>query len=142
MEIKLQNIYAINYAIQNVDDIWYKSLFWVFEAIKETLGLDYFIFLEKNPAAAWYIIYRYDSRKKGLLQSESYDYNKRNDFATIFENLDIANAWMIQKIKLGKVTQWYFIIWHSRCDRNVTNVIANLVASLVNTTISNRYKKK
>lgn len=142
MEVKLQNIYAINYAIQNVDEIWYKSLFSVFEAIKNTLELDYFVFLEKNQSAPWYITYRYDSRKKWILQSESYDYNGRSDFATIFDELDIANSWMIQKIKLWKVIQWYFIIGKSQYDRNVTNVIANLLASLINATITNRYKKK
>ena len=142
METKLQHIYAINYAIQSKKEVWYKSLFEIFENIKETLELDYFLFLEKNPIIPWYITYRYDSRKKWLLQSESYKHSVRWDFATIFSELDIADGWMIQKISLGNETQWYFVVWNQRYDRNVTNVIANLLASIVNATIVNKYKKK
>lgn len=142
MEVKLQNIYAINYAIQDIKEVWYKSLFRVFESIKDILELDYFVFLEKNQVAPSYITYRYDSRKPWLLLSESFKHDKRSDFATIFEDIDIKDWGMIQKISLWWACQWYIIIGNWRIDRNVTNVIANLLASLVNATISNRYKRK
>lgn len=142
MEAKLQNIYAINYAIQSKKDINYKTLFEIFENIKEILELDYFLFLEKSPITPGYITYRYDSRAKGLLQSESYRHGARSDFATIFEELDIQSGGMIQKISLWDITQWYFVIWEQRYDRNVTNVIANLLASRISITLQNRYTKK
>jgi hypothetical protein len=141
MEVKLQNIYAINYAIQSKKEVNYKALFDIFESIKKTLGADYIIFLEKSPIVPWYITYRYDSRQKWQLQSESYKHDGRSDFATIFEELDIKSGWTIQKISLWNTTHWYFIIWKQRYDRNVTNVIANLVSTPINTILTEKYEK-
>ena len=141
MEIKLQNIYAINYAIQSKKEMNYKSLFEVFESIKDILEADYIIFLEKSPVIPWYITYRYDSRQNWQLQSESYKHDGRSDFATIFEEIDITLWGMIQKISLWNITQWYFIIWNQRYDRNVTNVISNLLATPINSILSSKYKK-
>ena len=141
MEIKLQNIYAINYAIQSKKEMNYKSLFEIFESIKDILDADYILFLEKSPIVPWYITYRYDSRQKWQLQSESYKHDGRSDFATIFEEIDIKSWGMIQKISLWDVTHWYFIIWKQRYDRNVTNVISNLIATPINAILTTKYKK-
>jgi len=142
MEVKLQNIYAINYAIQSKKEMNYKSLFEIFESIKEILDADYILFLEKSVVIPGYITYRYDSREKWQLQSESYKHDGRSDFATIFEELDIKSWGMIQKISLWKTTHWYFIIWKQRYDRNVTNVISNLLATPINSILVNKYTKQ
>lgn len=140
METKLQNIYAINYAIQHKKEFWYQALFEIFESIKDILDLDYFLFLEKSPIVPGYITYRYDSRHKWLLQSESFKYHTHSDFATIFSEIDIIEAWMIQRITFWDETQWYIIMGKSRYDRNVTNVIANLLSSPIHICLSKRFQ--
>jgi hypothetical protein len=139
MELKLQNIYAINYAIQSKKGNWYPELFKVFEEIKDILELDYFLFLEKSQLVPGYITHRYDSRKKGLFLSDSFKHDAHSDFAHIFEEIDISKSGMIQKIFLWPDCLGYFIIGKERYDRNVTNVIANLLSAPIHSAINSRY---
>lgn len=142
METKLQHIYAISYAIQNVDEMTYWELLKVLEQIVHILGLDYLVYLEKNPVVSNYLTYRYDSRKWSILQSDSFPHSKHNDFATIFEEIDIKNWWMIQKIRVWKKVLGYMILWNKLQDRNVINVVANLLASMIETMQKNRYTRE
>jgi len=142
MEITRENIYTLNQVIRSKKEMNYKSLFEIFEEIKNLLEIDYFLFLEKSPVIPGYITYRYDSREKWVLQSESYSDANRWSFANIFEEIDIRTWGMMQRISYGKETQWYFIIGKKNYDKEFMSLLAWMLAIPVNLTISNRYKKK
>ena len=131
MESKLQHIYAISYSMQKMKEINYTELLNVFYRIEKILETDYFIFLEKSPVVKNYLTYRYDSRVSHMLQSESFMFESRQDFAHIFEEINIIEGWMIQKVKLWNQTLGYFVLWNDYYDRNVMNVIANLVSPAI-----------
>ena len=109
----LTSNYEISKTISEIDLYNNKNLFKLIDKFQKVLGVNYIIFLERNPVVYDYFVLRYDTRDKWKMINMPIDLWEN----WCFDEEDLLNLWVIlsssnhiQELRNNNEIIWYIVI--------------------------------
>ena len=126
----ITNNYEMSKKISKITHFNYKNIFSLIDSFKETIWVEYILYLEKNPILKNYLTIKYDTRKKWRMQEDVIELNNGKIEIEYIKNIP-ANVFgdnYVQPLVNWNSIIWYLLLWKE--DKSFSEIEKKIITSI------------
>ena len=129
--------YKVTQEILKIEKVNNKNIFKLIDKLEEIIHIDYSLFLEKNTVLENYLVLKYDSRKKWIMQDEIIEVTDKKLHLLELKLQDTYHE--IQSLNIWDDNLWYLVYFRKNKDFNDND---KKILTSISTGISGLIKEK